>query len=789
LCLVLSSSSLTDALVEPSKQVVCIPFSKNHQFVGRCVELEVLKRRIITAQDCQTIAVVGLGGIGKTQLVLSFAYSVAEQHPEMSVFWIPALSVEAFVRATEEIAQQLGIRSATNQGEDVKELVKRHLSAPSAGKWLLIVDNADDIELLEPSTGSDGLLRYLPESRLGVTIFTTRTSSVAQRLARSDVLRLKKPTRDEAAELLERALVDADSLKDQAVVTNFLTELEHLPLAITQAAAYININEMSISEYSRLLQSTDDDVLYLMSAEIRDSTRYEESSSAVATTWILSFKQILERDAIAADLLQYISCIEWKGIPRSILPTVRPEARTLDAIGTLCSYSFLGKQTDGTTYDMHRLVHLASRIWLRKSGRAVETQAEATKHLTTIFPTDDYTNRDIWRAYLPHVTRMETRWASVVADLGGLADKKSELCLKVGRCLEVDGRTTEALHWLTECFRIRSKLAEDHPDRLASQHELAGAYQANGQVKEAVTLLQHVVKVKEDVLAEDHPSRLASQHALAGAYQANGQVKEAVTLLQHVVEVREDVLAEDHPHRLASQHALAGAYQANGQVREAVTLLQHVVKVKEDVLAEDHLSRLASQHALAGAYQANGQVKEAVTLLQHVVKVKEDILAEDHPSRLASQHELARAYQANGQVKEAVTLLQHVVEVSKDSLAEDHPHRLTYQHALTGAYQANGQVKEAVTLLQHVVKVKEDVLAEDHLSRLASQHALAGVYYANGQVKEAVTLLQHIVKVEGDDLAEDHPDRLASQHALAIAYRANGQIEQADELLETLHEK
>ena len=380
---------MTNALIETSKQVVYIPFSKNHQFVGRRAELDVLERRLVKAQDCQRLAVVGLGGMGKTQLVLSFAYSVAEQHPEMSVFWIPALSVEAFVRAIEEIAQQLGIRSATNQGDDVKELVKRHLSAPTAGKWLLIVDNADDIELLEPSTGSDGLLRYLPESRLGVTIFTTRTSSVAQRLARSDVLRLMKPTRDEAAELLERALVDADSLEDQAVVTNFLTELEHLPLAITQAAAYININEMSISEYSRLLHSTDDDVLYLMSAEIRDSTRYEESSSAVATTWIVSFKQILERDAIAADLLQYISCIEWKGIPRSILPTVRPEARTLDAIGTLCSYSFLGKQTDGTTYDMHRLVHLASRIWLRKSGSAVETQDEATKNLTTIFPTAD----------------------------------------------------------------------------------------------------------------------------------------------------------------------------------------------------------------------------------------------------------------------------------------------------------------------------------------------------------------------------------------------------------------
>ena len=71
-----------------------------------------------------------------------------------------------------------------------------------------------------------------------------------------------------------------------------------------------------------------------------------------------------------------------------------------------------------------------------------------------------------------------------------------------------------------------------------------------------------MVKVQETTLAENHPDRLASQHALAGAYEANGQVMEAVGLLEHVVKVRETTLAENHPSRLASQHALAGAYQA-----------------------------------------------------------------------------------------------------------------------------------------------------------------------------------------------------------------------------------
>ncbi|KAI4166424.1 MAG: hypothetical protein LQ343_008060, partial [Gyalolechia ehrenbergii] len=51
-------------------------------------------------------------------------------------------------------------------------------------------------------------------------------------------------------------------------------------------------------------------------------------------------------------------------------------------------------------------------------------------------------------------------------------------------------------------------------------------------VKKAVTLLKQVVQIRERTLAEEHPDRLASQHKLAIAYQANGQVKEAVTLLE-----------------------------------------------------------------------------------------------------------------------------------------------------------------------------------------------------------------------------------------------------------------
>lgn len=118
----------------------------------------MLERKLFAEQDCQRIAVVGLGGVGKTQVALQFAYAVLEKHPDVSVFWVHALSLDTFEQSCRGVASVLG---AEGDKEDVKELVQRHLSAERAGKWMLIVDNADDMDVLEGSDGEKGLLDYL----------------------------------------------------------------------------------------------------------------------------------------------------------------------------------------------------------------------------------------------------------------------------------------------------------------------------------------------------------------------------------------------------------------------------------------------------------------------------------------------------------------------------------------------------------------------------------------------------------------------------------------------------
>ncbi|RKL51940.1 hypothetical protein BFJ70_g654 [Fusarium oxysporum] len=732
-----------------------LPLSRNKNFVGRQEVISRLQQLLFTDQDGQRVALVGLGGVGKTQIALQLAHIVKKEDQadrNYSVIWMPALSMASFEQACSKMISKFGIEQ-TNE-ENPKETFKRFLSSEKVGKWFLIIDNADNIETLYGKAGAaGGIDQFIPDCEHGYILYTTRSREVAVSVAQNNIVELSEMDDQDAKTLLKSSLIEKDQMQDTALIDRLLHELAYLPLAITQASAYMKVNEVSVKEYLHLLQNTEQDMVELLSCGFRDSTHYESSQGAVATTWIVSFKQIRAVHEDAATILSIIAYLEPKAIPRALLPPLGSEQKMTRAIGTLCGYSFLTKREDGETFDMHSLVHLATQRWNEDEG--LETRLMAFKHIAKVFRTNDWENREIWRQYIPHALRLLTNTDD------GVSKDRCELGYWVGGCLFADGRIRQAVHILESVVEIqRTTLAENDRRRLQSQHVLAIAYSSNKQTKEAIELLKHVVAMEAD-LAENHPSRLASQHALATAYRFNGQTKEAIELLKHVLTVQADILPENHPHRLSSQHALAATYLSTGQIKEAVELLKHVVAMEAD-LAENHPPRLASQHALATAYRFNGQTKEAIELLKHVLTVQADILPENHPDSLPSQHALAATYRFNGQTKEAIELLKHVVAVQAETLRENHPDRLIPQHELALAYVADGQVKEAIKLLEHVVAVQAETLRENHPDRLISEATLGRVYQNNGKTKEAIEMLEHVVAVQAVTLSEDHPDRQLS---------------------------
>ncbi|KAJ5667137.1 hypothetical protein N7507_003001 [Penicillium longicatenatum] len=202
-----------------------IPSLENRHFTGRESTLDELKQKLFLQANTEKLALFGLGGIGKTQIALQLARWVKEHIPDCSVFWAPALSLESFEQACSQIAKELRIPQDPD-GDSAMELVRRQLSSDKAGKWLFIVDNADDVDLT-----FDELYQNFPASKKGITLLTTRSREVALSFAGRNIIELQKMTAEEGIAFLTK-IVGEDSLCDQNSTMQLLEELNFLPLAI-----------------------------------------------------------------------------------------------------------------------------------------------------------------------------------------------------------------------------------------------------------------------------------------------------------------------------------------------------------------------------------------------------------------------------------------------------------------------------------------------------------------------------------------------------------------------------
>ncbi|KIN03538.1 hypothetical protein OIDMADRAFT_177691 [Oidiodendron maius Zn] len=661
-----------------------MPFERNSQFIGREPQLTQLEEKAFSEDRTTKIAITGLGGVGKTQIAIELAFRTRAKYENCSIIWIPAINIESLQQAYLDVARQVGIPGWKDNKADVKKLLQGYLSEETAGQWLLVFDNADDIDMWinRPGfkRGLNPLIEYLPKSRQGCIIFTTRDRKTAVKLAHQNVVEVPEMDENIATQLLVKHLLNRNLVYNKQDTKALVVQLTYLPLAIVQAAAYINENGINLADYLSLLDDQEEEVIDLLSEGFEDDGRYHDMKNPVATAWLISFEQIRRCDPLAAELLSFIACIDPKDVPRSLLPPGLSRKKETDAIGTLDAYSFIIRRLADLSFDIHRLVHLTTRGWLRKEEVLAQWTERVVRRLGDIFPDDDHQNRSIWRRYLVH---------ALYALESNLIDKYDEirinLAWKVGLCLYSDGRYNEAEVLFAEVMEMRKKvLGAEHPNTLTSIANLASTYRNQGRWTEAEELGVQVMETRKTVLGAEHLDTLTSMNNLALIYRNQGRWKEAEELHTQVMETRKRVLGTEHLHTLASMNNLASMYWNQGRWTEAEELNIQVMEMTERVLSREHPYTLTAMNNLASTYRNQGRWKEAEKLEVQVMETSKRVLGAEHPDTLSSIGNLALTYINQGRWKEAEELSMQVMETRRRVLGTEHPDTLIVGTAVPG---------------------------------------------------------------------------------------------------------
>jgi tetratricopeptide (TPR) repeat protein len=638
------------------------------------------------------------------------AYRIREEFKNCSIFWIPVSDMESLHQAYKHIAQRLNILGWDDEKADVKQLVQLYLSKESAGQWLLVFDITDRARLeTAGSSQAVSLIEYLPVSDQGAIVFTTTDKKTAITLALQDIVELPEMEQDIAQRMLEMYLISPTN--EPEVADLLLKELAYLPLAIAQAAAYININKITLRQYLLLLAEQKEEVVEPIG---------KECENVIASTWLISFEQIRRQDTVAADYLLFMACVDPTDVPLALLPMTSPREKGIDAVGTLNAYSFVTKRTAESALDLHRLVHLLTRNWLKKQESLSQRTQVAITRLLEVFPDSNHWNRSKWRRLLPHVK---------FALSSGLPGQKNEarmnLAYKHATALFSDGRFNEAEAYFNDNLQSSKEvLGPEDPDTLAIMANLASTFGNQGHWEEAKDLEMQVMEISLRVLGAEHPSTLTSIANLASIYRNQGHWKEAEDLEVQVMETSLKVLGPEHPDTLISIGNLASTFWNQGHWKKAADLQVQVIETSLRVLGPEHPSTLTSMANLASTFLDQGRWKEAEDLEVQVIETSLRVLGLEHPSTLTSMANLASTYRNQERWKEAEELQATELEICSRVLGQEHPDTLTSMANLAYIWKGHGRDVDALELMKQCVEAQVRILGSNHPDTLSSSTTL-----------------------------------------------------------------
>jgi tetratricopeptide (TPR) repeat protein len=758
-----------------------IPFSQNPRFVGRESQLAELEAKLFTnKQTTTTLAIVGPGGTGKSQLALEVAHRTRQNNKSCSVFWMDASDKDSLYQSYANVAQKLSVLGWDDDQADMKQLAKRCIVEMRARQCLLVFDNAENTTLRSggsSTTETTDLADFLPQSKLCSVIFTTTNRNTAQALASQNIIALQELTLDAALRMMQLRLARPLTITEQQEAEHVLRELSYLPIAVMQAAACMKASDMTVQEYRARLDEHKELAIDHGGDSSGGTLQGPGVRDPVAAALFLSIDQISRDNALATNYLFLAACLDRKDISLDLLEAASVQARK-DAIRVLDKYALVTRRPAESALDVHRLVHQALRKRLQVQGQLQEWTQHAITQLLQVFPDSDYSNRSKWTRLLPHV-----QYALSHSPADDDNEERMRLASKCAITLFRDGQYDEAEELFMQMMQTMKRVfTTEHPDTLTSMANLASTYRNQGRWKEAEELQVQVMQTMKRVFTTEHPATLTNMGNLALTYRNQGRWKEAEELQVQVMQTMKRVLTDEHPSTLNSMNNLAATYMSQGRWKEAEELQVQVMQTSKRVLTDEHPDTLNSINNLAEMYRNQGRWKEAEELQVQVMQTRKRVLTDEHPSTMTSMANLASTYRNQGRWKEAEELEVQVMQTMKRMLTNEHPSTLNSMNNLAATYMSQGRWKEAEELQVQVMQTSKRVLTDEHPDTLNRINNLALTYWNQGRWKEAEELQVQVMQTSKRVLTDEHPSTLTSMSSLAATYMSQGRWKEAEEL-------
>jgi tetratricopeptide (TPR) repeat protein len=742
----------------PSSPLWTVPFARNPCFTGREEMLHTLQTRLTPQQPlalAQASALSGLGGIGKTQVAIEYAYRSAPAY--QAVFWLAAETTESLMRSLQVIAEALELpeRNIGQQAQMVAA-VQRWLSTHAG--WLLIGDNVEDLNLLQT---------VLPPRRSGALLLTTRRQALG---LLADPLELPPMSHEEGVALLLRrarqlsAFVPGAALpQDMPLLTpaaaELVTLLEGLPLALDQAGAYIEETGCSVADYLERYHSQRKHVL------ARRGMHGGAHPASVTTTLMLAVECIASKHPAAAEFLRACAFLHPEALPEELLMAggfhlgpalhqVLADPYQFDlVVAALRSASLMTRSPEMRTLSVHRLVQAVLQDQMEEAEARLWSERVVCM-VNAAFPEETFDTWAVCERYLVQALACLSLIEQAHRDM----PEAGTLLYKVGSYLVARGRYGEAKPLLLQAVELAEQQHDsDLSALLVRLMKLAELFWQQGKYAEAEQVLHRMLALREQHLEPDPLQRAELLNNLALLYQEQGMYSEAEPLYQQALASREEHLGLDHLLVSETLTNLGLLYWKQGKYSEAEPLHERALHIRELQLGFEHPDTAITLGNLAAVYRDQGKYSEAEPLYLRSLRIREQHLGSEHPSTARMLNNIANLYRDQGKHEQAEQLYQRALRILEQQLEPEHPLTVLVLNNVANLYRDQRKYSEAELLYQRSLRIREQHLGAEHPDTGASLIGLATVYRDQEIYEKAEPLFLRALVISEQHLGSAHP--------------------------------
>ena len=719
-------------------------------------------------------------GYSKSQVAIEYCYRYQETEPDAHVLWVYGGNIARFYQGYKRIAQLLEMPGWEDPEASILELVSSWLSRMTR-PYLLVIDNADNIEHWWPGKYKSGgslddpsknLSRFLPDgSENSHVLITTRDNRVATRLAKgAKPIALHSMSNEEARSLLLSKLGGEESKFDEAEVRGLLEELDHLPLAVSQAAAFIEENGVSIADYTKALQG--EDAEEYLDEELDDSRRDEESVNSVFRTWKLSYDQIKQQKPRAAELLSLLAMLDRQSIPKSLLKM--PEVTT--SLGVLQSFNLVTSRAGLQSLQMHRLVQRFVQLSLQRDNATQKWQETALACLSRAYPTEiGVAEWPVCDSLAPHVhvvTGYEYKTTDARLDLAHL------LCWAADFDIE-RGMYNQALERAERSLEIFRQLLPKDDERIAAATWLYGRlsyYQAqsSSDVEAAAKLLQEAFSISR------YPSLNFAESAFELAHLYYTQCKEEGCLEMGKASFKcwEELEGPSSVRTLDNMHDYALELAMLGHEDEGILRWQEIVERCPTCDTSESTKTIFTFRSMAAIAEFQRDAAMAEIFYAKLITLCEAIYHSEHVHLFDYRLSHAEQIMRQGRLEEA-TRLSKAILASCDNTSEWRISASCLQ-TIAECCSLRGYYSEEQNYRLRTLELHEKKLGRDHKETIDAEDALADCYLNNSRHSAAKDLYQRVLSWRNVGLGQTHHDTVRAVECIGICHAHQRQDAEAE---------